>query len=199
MRIFPGIAGVSTGVFDCLSSLSVRPSPCTGKVTVKTTRTRSILIAASLALAMAGATTSAYAADDSSATTAAATDSTPAIVEAADAFLATLSDDEKAAVLFDWSDTDQKTRWSNLPQGLYTREGLMWGDMGDEAQTAWLAVMRATLSEEGYERVRAEWRADDELAGSGVCCYGQEYYWVLGPRGCADGRRSAGSRTPCSP
>ncbi|MEV6344413.1 DUF3500 domain-containing protein [Actinoplanes sp. NPDC051851] len=147
---------------------------------MKGTRARSILISTAAVLSMIGATATinAYADDTGTTTTEAATDTTPAIVEAADAFLATLTDDEEAAVLFDWSNTDQKTKWSNLPQGLYTRDGLMWGDMSTEAQDAWLALMQATLSDEGYEQVREEWRADDELGDSGPCCYGQEYYWV---------------------
>jgi hypothetical protein len=92
---------------------------------------------------------------------------TPAIVDAANAFLDALSDDERAAVLFDWSDTAQKQRWSNFPEGLFERDGLMWGDLADAPREAWLALMRATLSETGYERVMAEWEADQVLADSG--------------------------------
>jgi hypothetical protein len=36
---------------------------------------------------------------------------------AANAFLAALSDEEKRAVLFDFSDMEQRQRWSNLPEG----------------------------------------------------------------------------------
>lgn len=102
-------------------------------------------------------------------------DATPAIVAAANAFIATLSDTEKGSGLFEWTDEEQKARWSNLPNGMFQRSGLRWGDLGTDAQNAWLAVMQATLSEEGYERVRAEWRADDELGGSD---YGQDNYFV---------------------
>jgi hypothetical protein len=66
-------------------------------------------------------------------------------------------------VLFDWSNTAQKQRWSNLPQGAFERAGLMWGDISEAQQNAWLAVMQATLSTEGYNRVIAEWNADDTL------------------------------------
>src|SRR3954465_10181658 len=74
---------------------------------------------------------------------------TPKIVAAVNAFLDTLSDAEKKAVLFDWTDTAQKQRWSNLPQGAFQRAGLMWGDLAQGPQEAWLAVMKATLSTEG--------------------------------------------------
>lgn len=159
---------------------------------MRVTRNRSAAVAAGIALALVGgaggcassdsagtsptATTSASA--SASAAASASTGSTAAILSAATAFVGTLSDSEKSAAVFDWSDAEQKARWSNLPQGLYTRAGLMWGKMSDASKAAWLAVMKATLSEAGYQRVLAEWRADDELAGGGSNSYGQQYYWV---------------------
>ncbi|MEV6341976.1 DUF3500 domain-containing protein [Actinoplanes sp. NPDC051851] len=137
---------------------------------MRTSIRRKVLAAvASVALGVTGATVV------GTGPAAAADDTGPAIVAAANAFLATLTTAQKADVLFDWSNTTQKTRWSNLPEGLYTRDGLMWGDLTTAQQTAWLALMQVTLSTEGYNRVRAEWAADDLLSGSG---YGQEYYWV---------------------
>jgi len=117
---------------------------------------------------------------------------TPKIVAAANAFVATLSDAEKQSALFDWTDTEQKQRWSNLPEGLYTRAGLMWGNLSEAQQNAWLALMQATLSTEGYNRVLAEWNADDVLAAEqgsgggggpgggpgGQLLFGKKYYWV---------------------
>jgi hypothetical protein len=130
-------------------------------------------------------------ADDAGSTTAGTTsteeDATPAIVAAANAFLATLTDDEKDAVLFDFSDTEQRQRWSNLPEGLYTRDGLMWGNLDEDSQQAWLGVLQAILSDEGYEQVLGEWHADNALASDdsgggggpgGGNTYGEDYYWV---------------------
>ena len=127
-----------------------------------------------------GTSASSASSGTSSASSASSSDATPAIVDAAEAFLATLSAEQKDAVQFDWSDTAQKTRWSNLPQGLYERAGLMWGDLSDEQRTAWLAVMKATLSEEGYTRVLAEQAGDDALAasGGGAGSIGSQYYWI---------------------
>jgi hypothetical protein len=78
---------------------------------------------------------------------------TPAIVAAGKAFLATLSSSEKSTALFNRDDTAQKQRWSNLPTGLYDRQGLAIGDMSRAQVNAFLALMRATLSTEGYNRV----------------------------------------------
>jgi hypothetical protein len=56
-----------------------------------------------------------------------------AIVDAANAFLATLSNQQKAAVLFDFKDSEQRVRWSNLPAGIVRRAGMAWGDMHEGA------------------------------------------------------------------
>jgi uncharacterized protein DUF3500 len=98
----------------------------------------------------------------------AAPTTTPRIVAAADAFLATLDPAQKATVQFAQGDTAQKQRWSNLPGGAFQRAGLRWADMNEAQRTAWLAVIRATLSDSGYDRVLAEWRADDALAARGA-------------------------------
>ena len=99
---------------------------------------------------------------------AAAPATTPRIVAAAEAFLATLDAGQKSTVQFAQGDTAQKQRWSNLPGGAFQRAGLRWADMNETQRNAWLAVMRATLSDDGYGRVLAEWRADDALAARGA-------------------------------
>lgn len=109
------------------------------------------------------------------------TQATPAIVAAANSFLSKLTADHKKAVLFDRGDTAQKQRWSNLPTGLYQRKGLAIGDMSQDEINAFLAVMKATLSQEGYDRVVAEWSADDALAasgGGGGLQFGKKYYYI---------------------
>lgn len=110
----------------------------------------------------------------------AVTSATPAIVTATTAFLATLSDTEKQSVLFEWTDTAQKQRWSNLPEGGFERAGLMWANISEAQQNAWLAVMQATLSTAGYNRVMAAWNADDQLTsgGGGGLLFGKQYYWI---------------------
>ena len=90
---------------------------------------------------------------------------TPRIVAAANAFLATLDDAKKSVVLFERGNTAQKQRWSNLPDGVFKRAGLRWADLDEAQRAAWLEVMQITLSAEGYGRVLDEWRADDALAG----------------------------------
>lgn len=108
---------------------------------------------------------------------------TPKIVAAANAFLATLEDGEKAAVMFAHTDTAQKQRWSNLPGGIFQRAGLRWADLDAAERAAWLEVMKITLSDEGYRRVVDEWRADDALAAGGsgggrAPQFGMGFYYI---------------------
>jgi hypothetical protein len=132
------------------------------------------------------ATADTAAADATTADTAApaaGSDATPEIVAAANAFLGTLTDDERSAVLFDFSDTEQRQRWSNLPEGLYSRDGLMWGNLDEDSQQALLGVLQAVLSDEGYTQILGEWHADTALAASGSSGpqgmqLGEDYYWV---------------------
>jgi hypothetical protein len=59
----------------------------------------------------------------------------------------------------------------------------MWGNLKEPQRAAWLAVMQATLSSEGYRRITDEWRADDALAresgtGRGGPRFGKGFYWI---------------------
>ncbi len=116
-----------------------------------------------------------------------APEGTTAVVKAAKAFLATLTASQRKTVQFSFSNTAQKQRWSNFPEGIFQRAGLMWGTMTAAQQKAWLAVMAATLSTEGYRRVLQEWHADQALAATdtgggngpgGGTHFGMAYYYI---------------------
>jgi hypothetical protein len=53
---------------------------------------------------------------------------TARVVAAAGAFLATLNDEERAKVTFGFT-SSQRTGWSNLPSGIFQRNGLRLGDI----------------------------------------------------------------------
>ncbi len=89
-----------------------------------------------------------------------------AIVAAADAFLATLTDDQKTATLFDFSDTAQRTRWSNFPDGAADRRGIRIDQMDDTQRAALFVLLGAILSEAGVQNVRAQLAADDAVAAT---------------------------------
>ena len=129
------------------------------------------------ATATAPATTAAPA---SSAPAAAANPAVQKAVDAATAFLATLSAEQKDTVTFDWTDTAQKQRWSNFPNVAFQRAGLQWGDLTEAQQNAWLAIEQASLSAEGYQRLLAQWAADDDNAAETgqPDLFGKKYYYI---------------------
>ncbi|MFE6824842.1 DUF3500 domain-containing protein [Streptomyces sp. NPDC057690] len=89
---------------------------------------------------------------------------TAEVVKAANAFLATLSDEQKDAVLYDFDDEAKKTGWSNFPTPVVERNGLKLGDLTDAQDAAAMKVMEAALSKQGYEELVEIRKADDYLA-----------------------------------
>jgi hypothetical protein len=89
---------------------------------------------------------------------------TAQVVAAAKAFLATLSDEQKDTVLYDFDDPAKKTGWSNFPTPVVARNGLKLGDLTDAQEAAALKVMEAALSKKGYEELVEIRKADDYLA-----------------------------------
>lgn len=160
-RTFLKQVGALTGVSAGAALLSA----C-GAATTPAATTGAASPAATTALSSSAATAGATAAAAEETTTASTTgqNATPQIVAAANAFLQTLSSTEQDTVRFPWTDTAQKQRWSNLPEGLVARTGLRMGDMSAAQQNACLAVLQAILSTEGYNRVLAAWKADDVWA-----------------------------------
>jgi len=89
---------------------------------------------------------------------------TAEVVAASNAFLATLSDEQRGAVIYDFDDPAKKTGWSNLPTPVPERNGLMLGDLTAEQDAAAMKVMEAALSEQGYEDLVEIRIANDYLA-----------------------------------
>ena len=86
-----------------------------------------------------------------------------AIVAAADAFLAALDDEGRAAATFDFDDAEQRARWSNLPVDLVERAGVAWGELDESQRAALMALLDAVLGPDGVKRVRGQMAADDVL------------------------------------
>ncbi|MGO1770218.1 MAG: DUF3500 domain-containing protein [Microbacterium sp.] len=72
---------------------------------------------------------------------------------AAEAFLETLSDEQREAVLYDYDDETKSTSWSNFPVTFVDRAGLNLTDLTEEQREAALAVLESLLSDEAYQRV----------------------------------------------
>lgn len=89
------------------------------------------------------------------------------IVQAADALVQTLSESERKAVQFEFDDTQQRLRWSNLPVDMVKRAGLRMGSLGEAQRTAVWALLRATLSPQGLEKVMGIVQGDEVLRKQG--------------------------------
>ena len=97
----------------------------------------------------------------------AATASNPAeatarIVAAAQAVVSTLDEAGKAKLQFPF-DGPQKTGWSNLPTGIFERQGLRMGDLTPPQRTAVMNLLQAALSADGYRKVIEIIRGDEVL------------------------------------
>lgn len=84
-------------------------------------------------------------------------------VNAANAFLATLTAAQKQAVLFAWTDNTQRKNWSNFPQGGagVNRKGVRWGELTPTQRTALMTLLGTVLSTDGVNMVKGQMLADD--------------------------------------
>jgi hypothetical protein len=106
---------------------------------------------------------------------------TAEVVAATEAFLATLDDAQRQQVSFDFNDKLKSSNWSNLPTGIFERNGVRFGDMTAEQQQAAMAMLQAALSEEGYEQTVGTMVSDEVLAnegGGGDLQFGIDEYFV---------------------
>src|SRR5712691_9461769 len=91
---------------------------------------------------------------------------TARVVAAANAFLATLGDAERARCTFGFT-SSQRTGWSNLPTGIFQRNGLRFGDLTKRQRDAALALVAAALSRAGYQKVTDIMNGDEVLKNAG--------------------------------
>lgn len=102
-------------------------------------------------------------------------------VAAANAFLATLNDTQRTAVVFAFDDGRQRQNWSNLPSPMVKRSGLRLGDLKPEQLAAAHKVLKTLLSAKGYEKVVGIMNGDEVLkreGGPGGLVFGNEEYFI---------------------
>lgn len=87
------------------------------------------------------------------------------VVCAAEAFLATLTAQERAIAQSSFDDAAARTTWSNLPG--VTRNGLALGDMSEATRAAAMTLASKVLSADGYDDWVGILAADDYLGQQG--------------------------------
>ena len=85
-----------------------------------------------------------------------------AIAKAAQAFLDTLDPQQRAAAVMPMN-TDERATWSNLPIIMVRPAGVLVKDMTDEQRRAAHALMRATMSSQGYGKFAGIMLLEDQL------------------------------------
>lgn len=103
-----------------------------------------------------------------------------AIVSAAQAFLATLTEAQRQAVVYDFGDDGQRARWSNFPTSFVKRGGIMRKDLNAGQTAALDALLAQVLSAEGLRNARLQMAADDALVGGNgpAADFGSRFYYA---------------------
>jgi hypothetical protein len=114
---------------------------------------------------------------------------TARIVAAAQEVLKTLDDAGRSKVQFPF-EGPQRTRWSNLPSGIFKREGLRLADLTAPQKAAVMSLLTVALSKDGYRKVTDIMRGDEVLrtgqsgrggggrGGGGGPAFGEDEYYL---------------------
>jgi hypothetical protein len=126
---------------------------------------------------------SATAATTNVATTAPGALPTAQAVAAANAFLATLTPQQKTSAVFAFTDDAQRRRWSNFPSGIFQRAGLKFGDLSQAQRDAAMSLVASVLSKKGYQKIQQIVAADEVLkntdtGGQGRLIFGRDQYFI---------------------
>src|SRR5579871_148142 len=86
---------------------------------------------------------------------------TARIVSAANAFLSTLTEQQRQRVVYAFNDEQQRARWSNFPIGMVPRGGISLKEMSAAQSSAAMALLSAALSKRGFEKVQQIMEGDE--------------------------------------
>jgi hypothetical protein len=140
-------------------------------------------VGSSSALGSASSTISESAQNAEAATSGTTAETIANTAAAAEAFLATLSDEQVESLTYDYDDDTKTTSWSNFPVTFVERAGLNLADLTEEQKTAAMAVLKSLLSEEGYATVTGIIGGDEYLlenSSSTEASLGQYYIAFFG-------------------
>ncbi|AOS43189.1 hypothetical protein Verru16b_00232 [Lacunisphaera limnophila] len=103
---------------------------------------------------------------------------TAPLVAAAQAFIATLTPEQKLHTVFG-ADSPEWRRWCNVDNGIFVRQGVSLRAMSDPQRAAARALLQATLSAKGLALTDAIRRTDETLAelNHDRLAYGEDLYY----------------------
>lgn len=103
------------------------------------------------------------------------------IVAAANGFLDTLDETQRGKASFDFNDSAQRKRWSNLPVNMAERRGLRMGDLKQNQRDAVMSLLATVLSKMGYEKVVGIVESDEALrkdSRNGSPPFGRDEFYI---------------------
>ena len=104
------------------------------------------------------------------------------IVAGANAFLASLDDQQRSRVMFDFNDAAQRVKWSNLPTTMVPRAGLKMGELNAAQKKAATGLLETALSKRGYQKVMAIMDGEEQLkaggGGRGGTMFGRDLFYI---------------------
>ena len=104
------------------------------------------------------------------------------VAEAANAFLATLDQGQRRAVVYAFDDEQQRARWSNLPVAMVPRGGMSLEQMSAGQRAAAMKLLSTVLSRRGFEKIQQILQGDEMLRlnrrPGGGPLFGKELYYV---------------------
>ncbi len=89
--------------------------------------------------------------------------STTAAARAAQAFLDSLDDTKRSKATFAYNDDKQRANWSNLPVTMVPRAGVKFGELNAAQREKLLALLAATFSPTGYQKLVEIVNGDEAL------------------------------------
>jgi hypothetical protein len=116
------------------------------------------------------------------------------VVSLANAFLGTLAERDRDKGMFDFNSPQKAGGWSNLPSGIFQRHGWRLGDLTAKQREAALAVVAATLSREGFQKVTDIMNGDEVLKNMGGGRTGGRQAAPAAPAPGRQGQPGAGGR-----
>jgi hypothetical protein len=106
---------------------------------------------------------------------------TAKVVKSANAFLATLADEQRKKEVFAFDDEEQRVRWSNLPLNMVPRGGIALRDLNPDQRAAVMSLLKTALSAKGFQKVSEIMEAEGVLAkdsAGGGMTYGADLYFI---------------------
>jgi hypothetical protein len=99
------------------------------------------------------------------------------LTAAAQAFVESLSTEQRETVSFDLDDPARQT-WSNLPLSGYEREGLLTGELSEAQLTLFLGLLGSSLSTQGLTQAQLIMAVDELLRENGNKNMGEDLYSI---------------------